>query len=377
VSGDAADNLRRRFAELAPPSLAALGGMLDEETGLFSHKAHVEGDGYRNSGANPLYTAMSLAGILRYQGETAEGVFPVRTILDALHRSAPDGGASLQGLVVWVSILAGDARGEEVAAGLIGLRELDRLDSATLGNALHGLAQAAETYPRLRDGAAAAAEQIAEELFRRFAPRADLFRPVRRASGVRSAVGRLMTSFASQVYPLHGLASYARLVGGPDPRLGRVAARLVDVQGELGQWWWLYSSESRRIVEGYPVYSVHQDGMAFMALSPLEELGVGDYRDALALGLDWLWSNELGTSMVSASPPFICRAIQRRGSDPDAPYGIVPSNYVAAAARSLAPALTSDRHQVDPENLEVLRECRSYHLGWLLYAATLGPRLGR
>jgi hypothetical protein len=369
---DAADNLRRRFAELGPPAVEALRGMLDESSGLFSHKAHVEGEGYRNSGSNPLYTAMSLAGLLRFQGAAAADSFPVATILDALHKAAPEGGASLQGLVAWVSVLAGDERGEGVVDRLTGLRRLDRLDSASLGNALHGLAIGAEAYPARRDAGVAAGGRIAAELLERFAPRAELFRPVRRPSGVRSAIGLLLTSFASQVYPLHGLASYTRLDGGiPDPRLGRVAARLVDAQGELGQWWWLYSSASRRIVEGYPVYSVHQDGMAFMALSPLEALMIGSYREPLARGLEWLWRNELDTPMFTTSPPFICRAIQRVGSDPDAAYGIASRNYRAAAARSLAPALVADRVSVAPGQLEVLSECRSYHLGWLLYAATL------
>lgn len=372
MSDAASDSLSRRFAELAPLAMTALRGMLDEQSGLFSHKAHVEGDGYRNSGANPLYTAMSLAGILRYAGSDAGRTFPVATILDALHRIAPTGGASLQGLVAWVSVLAEDDRGERMVEQLTELRNLDRLDSASLGNALHGLAVGADAYPGHRDAAARTAASIVAELFLRHAPRSGLFRPIRRPRGARSAIGRLLTSFASQVYPLHGLASYALLDGGtPDPRLRRAGERLVGAQGALGQWWWLYSSESRRIVEGYPVYSVHQDGMAFMALSPLEALGLGTYREPLALGLEWLWRNELETPMPTTSPPFICRAIQRRGSDPDAAYGIAPHSYAAAAARSLAPWVGADRVRVAPAELEILRECRSYHLGWLLYAATL------
>jgi hypothetical protein len=40
-------------------------------------------------------------------------------------------------------------------------------------------------------------------------------------------------------------------------------------------------------------------------------------------------------------------------------------------ARSLAPRLAGDHTAAVPQNLEMLLECRSYHLGWLLYADSL------
>src|SRR4029077_12931545 len=142
--------------------------------------------------------------------------------------------------------------------------------------------------------------------------------------------------------------------------------------GPLGQWWWLYSPSTATVLEGYPVYSVHQDGMAFMGLVPVEQLGEGSYREALALGLDWLdQRNELSLALVEEEPPFICRNIQRVGSDADAAFGISRGNLARAVARSWRPGSVSDQTEVAPEQLEPLRECRSYHLGWLLYACAL------
>jgi hypothetical protein len=366
---------RRRFDEdLVGLALKALPAMFDERTALFSQKAHVRGDGYANLGSNSQYTAMSLAGILRQTAVSPDGVVPVGRVLDRLHEVAAAGAnLAVRGLVLWVSALTGDSRGEQLLAGLAGTQGLERLDSATLGHMLHGLAQGAEAYPGRSAAAVEAGRRCAAELLSRFSAKADLFAPIARPTGLRSAAGKRLTSFASQVYPLHGLASYYRLSGeAPDPALRRAGERLVDAQGALGQWWWLYSTGSRAVLEGYPVYSVHQDGMAYMALVPLEGLGQGSYAAPLALGLEWLYeSNELATSLVGREPAFVCRNIQRLGSDADAPFGISRNNFLRVVARSLPLAPKRDHVTVAPEELEVLRECRSYHLGWLLYASAL------
>lgn len=348
--------------------------MFDEGTGLFSQKAHVRDGAHANTGSNSLYTAMSTAGILKQAAVSPESVVPVGRVLDTLQGIAAAGAApAFQGILLWVSVLAGDSRGERLVGTLAEPRDLTRLDSATLGHMLHGLAIGAGAYPEKSGVAAEASRRCAAELLTRFSPKADLFRPIARPTGLRSSAGRRLTSFASQVYPLHGLATYYRLVGdAPDPALRRVGERLVDAQGPLGQWWWLYSTTTRTVLEGYPVYSVHQDGMAYMALVPLEQLGEGSFAWPLALGLEWLFEqNELSTSLVSQEPPFICRNIQRAGSDADAPFGISRGNLTRVFARSLLPALVNDRATARPETLEVLRECRSYHLGWLLYASAL------
>jgi hypothetical protein len=195
----------------------------------------------------------------------------------------------------------------------------------------------------------------------------------RRPSGLRTLLGARITSFASQVYPLLGLASlYAYRGETPPPALRQTAEHLVEAQGPLGQWWWLYSPSTATVLEGYPVYSVHQDGMAFMGLVPVEKLGEGSYREALALGVDWLYErNELSLALVEEEPAFICRNIQRVGSDADAAFGISRSNFYRTVARSLRPGSVDDQIRAAPGQLEPLRECRSYHLGWLLYAYAL------
>ena len=110
----------------------------------------------------------------------------------------------------------------------------------------------------------------------------------------------------------------------------------------------------------------------------LEKLGVGSFAEPLCLGLDWLdGANELGISLVDSDPPLINRCIQRTGSHADRAYGISRGNVIRVVGRSLAPRAIDDRNEAEPEELEVLRECRSYHLGWLLYADSLVQRAAK
>ena len=79
-----------------------------------------------------------------------------------------------------------------------------------------------------------------------------------------------------------------------DPRALDIARQCAQhicaLQGKSGQWWWHYDYRTGEILEGYPVYSVHQDAMAPMALLALEEAGGGDYWAPIAKGLQWLYS---------------------------------------------------------------------------------------
>lgn len=366
------DDLQGRLGGLAELSLEALPRMFDQETGLFCQKTVADGDRHTNRGGNVFYTAMSTVGILRQPARSPESVFPLGRALDGLHQVAA-AGTSPQVLanVIWAAALAEDRRGAALTGELAERRDLRNCESAALGHVIHGLAIAAEAYPEQSGRAIEACRRWAAELLGRFSPRAELFGPFRRPTGVRSALIHRLTSFAAQVYPLHGLASFYRVTGeAPAPALRQVADRIVAAQGPLGQWWWLYSTQTRAILEGYPVYSVHQDGMAFMALLPVEALGEGAYREPLARGLDWLSGrNELSTDLVRRDPPIIFRNIQRAGSDADAMFGISRANLARVVARSLRPG--PDHVDAEPAKLEVLRECRSYHLGWLLHAYAL------
>ena len=80
--------------------------------------------------------------------------------------------------------------------------------------------------------------------------------PAARVSRIR----RHVACFADLVYPTMALADWGATVGDTK---ALTAARLsadymAATQGPDGQWWWHFDHRTGKIVEGYPVYSVHQ-----------------------------------------------------------------------------------------------------------------------
>lgn len=375
----ASDQLKDGMGRLARVALEILPEMFDAETGLFSNKTTVSGGVYVNAAPNVLYSAASLAGILSQERVPADRVVPLGRALDTLRAQALERDRTAElGLYAWVGALAGD-RQAAAAVSQLAAREPRNVPSGALGMALRGLTAAAAADSSLRDRALATARAWAAELIRRYEPSLEVFRASpRRRLPRRELIEHGLTSFASQVYPLQGLASLYELTGETPPdSLRRVAARQVELQGPLGQWWWIWSTRRRVILEGYPVYSVHQDAMAFMGLLPVQALALGDYVEPLALGLEWVFGvNELGVPLLDGDPPLIYRCIQRAGSDADGPYGLSATNFRQVVLRSLAPSRAAAARAAHPSRLEVLPECRSYHLGWVLYADSLVQALG-
>lgn len=184
------------------------------------------------------------------------------------------------------------------------------------------------------------------------------------SGGLRGHVG----SFADQVYPVQAFARYAASTGDRT-RLAAAeltAQRLVDLQGPQGQWWWHYDARTGAVVEPYPVYSVHQHGMAPMVLTDLAAAGGHDHRAAIDLGLSWIDAHpECVEPMVAAELGVIWRKVGRHE-----PF------KAARAAGALASRVRPGARAPFANRLwpvgRVDYECRPYELGWLLYAAGSG-----
>jgi hypothetical protein len=214
---------------------------------------------------------------------------------------------------------------------------------------------------RLED--AALRDSVAKRLQSVFHPDAGVFphRVGETAGGVRAHV----SCFADLVYPVQALAFYARVTGDNDAlKIASGCARhFCGLQGDAGQWWWHYDARTGGIVEGYPVYAVHQDAMAPMALFALEEAGGGDFRREIRRGLDWLRSSpELhGGSLVDDGAGIIWRKVARREPGKF-------TRYVKGAAVRIHPGIrVPGLDPVFPPRA-VDFEDRPYHIGWLLYA---------
>ena len=121
-------------------------------------------------------------------------------------------------------------------------------------------------------------------------------------------------SFADQVYPIYALTLYHKVFGSGQAL--DVAIKCADTicqhQGVLGQWWWHYNSATGQVVGTYPVYSVHQEGMAPMALYLVGETAGKDYSAPIIKGLEWIrGKNELGVNMIDRERNVIWRCLYR------------------------------------------------------------------
>jgi hypothetical protein len=132
---------------------------------------------------------------------------------------------------------------------------------------------------------------------------------------------------------------------------------LCQAQGPSGQWWWHYDSLTGRVLEGYPVFSVHQHAMGPMTLFALGEAAHCDFTPWIYRGLKWLNAeNELGFNMEDQSAQVIWRC------------QYMPTSHVTTYLRAAFNLVSEDRPYEARKDLKVLFECRPYELGWLLYA---------
>jgi hypothetical protein len=201
------------------------------------------------------------------------------------------------------------------------------------------------------------------QLRRLFSPRSGLFGRHARAGWLERLAGRI-ACFADQVYPIAAYARYGAVFDDPQAlqMAGRAVETLCRLQGLRGQWWWHYDTETGQVCEEYPVFSVHQQAMAPMAILAYDQATGQDHREAIDAGLGWIaGNNELEEDLVHPEIGVIWRDIERR--EPLKASRIVRAVSCAAGLRSL-------HHWTDKccIGFRVNRECRPYELGWTLYA---------
>jgi hypothetical protein len=329
------------------------------------------------------YTTMSLLGLQRQAefGRTAD--VPVDLLFDNLFRwslAAPVLGDT--GLVLWLAALRGDSRAQDLVATV--LRRKDEVlrpgvgvPSMEVGCLLIGASEAV----RLGLGSDALrtlADDVAEVLARNQDSATGLFafaNAVRRKNIFRSRVDSRLGSFASQVYPTMGFAAHSRATG--DPRSARIARncsdRICTLQGDAGQWWWIYNTSKGDAAVRYPVYSVHQDAMGPMMLTATE-LGAGyDPRFDVAIEKSFAWFDrrpELpGENLIDEERGMIWRAIQH--DDPATTHRLGLSSAEISRLSRSAWFGVLDTRVIQGNGGYVCRECRPYHLGWVLLAQAM------
>ena len=170
-----------------------------------------------------------------------------------------------------------------------------------------------------------------------------------------------VVSFGGLVYYLRALHEAAVTLDdrAADVRFRRGVERALELQGPNGEWPWMIGVARGTPLDVYPVFTVHQDSMAMLFLLPALDAGL-DVRSAIESSVAWNFGqNQLGEPLVVERPFHVHRSIERTDRLPRA------RRYLRTVARAGA---ARSAGLVPNEELRVNRECRSYHLGWVLFA---------
>ena len=368
-SGASVERMRDLIADAALRGLALT--YLDGPGGL-PHTLRYDGRRAIPQGTNVRYALIALIGLAEAQNTLADEVPALIDELCARIASAIRRGHRLTpgdcGLGLWAvtsledrgSRLRGVFSPERAVAEFH--RHSEWLDSVELSWLLLGATHAASRNlsPAITEPLA---DAVRRSLLRLYNPDTRLcYRHDRR--GWTSRVSRRVACFANQIYPLMALAVHVRW--RPDPAdlqiVSEFARNMLALQGPRGQWWWLYDAASGMVVEQYPVFSVHQDGMAPMALGAVSAATGLSMAEPIAASLQWVFgANERGESMLCDNAGLILRDIHK--SKVGRLHRIAKATVWCAGGR-LGQTMTAKLPK-----WTVNRECRPYHLGWALYAA--------
>ena len=358
-------------AELRAMALGALPQMFDRDAGLFSFRVRRDGRALVREGISRRYTAITLVGLAGEAPEATREILDGRRVRDVAEKLVREAGAHDSigdlALIAWAAQLAGTAT-DPIWSQITARRPWEwAYPTVEIAWALTAaVADGTAATAPLRDALAGRLRRAmsAEGLFpHQLRDRLEADTPYN-TSG-RSHVA----CFADLVYPVLALAQHGQLTGDPSSTASAVAgaSAMCRLQGDAGQWWWHYDYRTGRVLERYPVYAVHQDAMAPMALFAAARAAGVSFDAAIAKGLRWLWSApELdGGSLIDRSAGIIWRKVARRE-----PRKF--SRYAQAGASRLSPGFRVpglDR-LFPPRAIDY--EDRPYHLGWLLNAWPAG-----
>jgi hypothetical protein len=209
----------------------------------------------------------------------------------------------------------------------------------------------------------ALAEKIADVLIASFRDNSGVFPHVPVKTGL-SSLRAHVSCFADFVYPIQALSHFHLATGNERAKevASKCAEKMCEMQGRQGQWWWHFDVRTGRIIEYFPVYSVHQDSMAPMALFALAKACGKDYSEPVRKGLLWLFdpADAAGT-LVDMEQKVIWRKIARRE-----PRRLVRG--IQAGASRIHPTLRIPGLNYLFPPVSVDYESRPYHMGWILYA---------
>jgi hypothetical protein len=341
-------------------AIRGLEPMFDPEKRLFCYRLRQTPQGLVREGISQRYTIMTLLGLLRAESAGFQSAFDIPATLDRLLGDTAwlDNLGDL-GLLLWLCALSSQEHLTRFLAMFDLERALGRYPDARgrftmeLSWFLSGLAHASGTGLPQRSTLARLANET-YQLLRANQGAHGIFGHLGKWSSLAGIIRGRVGSFADQVYPIYAMAHFAQVYERKEAQRNALdcASAICRLQGSLGQWWWHYDSGTGRVVERYPVYSVHQHAMAPMALFALQDTCNADFGEQIDKGLRWIsGANELQQDLENAAAGVVWRCIR-------------PANATSYAAR----IRTLLGNEQNLGAMEILSECRPYELGWLLYA---------
>jgi hypothetical protein len=349
--------------ELTLLAVRGLVQMFDPKEQLFCHRLVRTERGLIREGLSPRYTIMTLLGLRELEQAGGTSPFDTQAIYEAVVRNTSwiESVGDL-GLTVWATAvfapdqLGGSFHGIELDTALDRYADARHARTTELAWFLSGLTHAAMTSKKR----ATELTDVAVETYHGIEQNQGEYGFFGHMAATKSAAGILrgrIGSFADQIYPIYAMSKFATVFDVEEPLDSALecASALCKAQGELGQWWWLYDSRTGRVSSRYPVYAVHQQGMAPMALFAIEEASQRSFNEFIYKGLQWIYSNELSADMRDLNQNLIWRCI-------------LPKRKRTKYWETLLSILRSPKENAPAGSLEILYEDRPYELGWLLYA---------
>ena len=354
--------------QLKALAVSGLVQMFDSDKKLFCFRLKRSKHGLIREGLSHRYTIISLLGLHQLETTGLRSPIELKPALENLLKETSWlTNLGDLGLLLWLCALASPDRLEELSKVLDVPGALNRYRESREGRTMElawflaGLSHQALAY---RGKPMECADRALKtfHLLKNNQGEKGIFRHLARGASLAGALRGRIGSLADQVYPIYALAQFAQAFESKEAlaMASACAEAICRAQGPLGQWWWHYDSSSGGVAGRYPVYSVHQDGMAPMALFALGEAAQADFNEPICKGLQWIYgNNELGLDLRHISQNTIWRGIYRK--------------RIKIYSRAISSLLTSSGDAESHDDLTVRFECRPYHLGWLLYAFARHP----
>ncbi len=349
--------------ELRALALRSLVTMFDEKEKLFSRRVILKEDGFQKEAPSVRRTIIALLGLQRLVESGVPQPFDVASIQEViLEDTSWVGSVGDLGLLAWLTA--------ECAPERLGklFKEFDfgtALDTFPDGRQartkeiawfLTGIAYAhlsrAGNLPDLTDVAV-----DAYRLLQNNQSEGGIFGHAAFPRFLRLAFCRRFGTFADQVFAIYAFTVFAKAFQIEEPLESALscANSVRALQGEMGQWWFLYDRYACRVVNRYPVCSGYQDGTAPVGLLALGEATGQSFLEPICKGLSWVaGANELGRDLRDLDKGSIWDAIE-------------PTRQIANYREGALSILKISRGP-RAEDLRIRYEARSDHFGWLLYA---------